>query len=335
MIPRIRSIKPEVHLDEELWDLEEQSGMPLYRLFTGLWNYSDRDGRFEWRPRRLKTVILPWWEGDFAAAMDTLAPKFIVRYEFEGRSYGWVRTFKKHQVINPKEQQSKLPPPPPSAIAANDNGQSLPEPVPVAPGIAQAAEKLASVTRGSRVGHASARVESGPATVGAAEITRAAPTPADTGGREGKGIGSRTGTGTQTRVRAHEESPPGVTHIRLFDSSVIIGAFSDLRREAGGGSFQQKRTDYDRAQSAVAWALEEDPKEPLAACRVSIKNFLEFSRGDKEGKAGGWPFWAWANDPGRWFTTVAAGDASMGRVGTEQEFTDAAQQNPEWMGDPR
>ena len=70
---RIRSIKPDIHLHEELWDLEQESRLPLFRAFVGLWNYADREGRFEWRPRILKPLILPHWEGDFEDILHALA----------------------------------------------------------------------------------------------------------------------------------------------------------------------------------------------------------------------------------------------------------------------
>lgn len=113
MRSRIRSIKPDVHLDEELWDVEQTSGMPLFRAFTGLWNYSDREGRFEWKPRTLKALILPLWNGSFADAMEALQEAgFLLRYEVRGRQYGLVRNFTKHQSINAREEESVLPPPP-------------------------------------------------------------------------------------------------------------------------------------------------------------------------------------------------------------------------------
>jgi hypothetical protein len=75
--------------------------------------YADREGRFEWRPRALKAVILPYWDGDFEAAMLTLAAAdFILRYEVDGKVYGWCRRFLKHQTPNPKEPPSTLPAPP-------------------------------------------------------------------------------------------------------------------------------------------------------------------------------------------------------------------------------
>ncbi len=109
---RIRSIKPEVGCDEELWDLEQESGLPLYRAYTMLWCYADREGRFEWRPRALKVKVLPYFEGDFERVLEALErSRFIVRYEVDGKSYGWVRTFAKHQAINGKEPPSVLPAP--------------------------------------------------------------------------------------------------------------------------------------------------------------------------------------------------------------------------------
>ena len=121
MKTRIRSIKPEVHLDEQLWDLEVETGFPIFRAFTALWGCADREGRFEWRPRSLKQLCLPYWDGDFAGVLDALmAAGFIVRYVVDGRHYGLVRTFKSHQVINQREAQSTIPGPPDDASHADD-----------------------------------------------------------------------------------------------------------------------------------------------------------------------------------------------------------------------
>lgn len=116
MSGRIRSIKPEAHLDEDLWDAElEEPGLHLFRSFTGLWCQADREGRFEWRPRQLKAAILPYWDGDFSRVLDALATRgFIQRYVYGGRTFGVIPTFKRHQYINGKEPESKLPAPPES-----------------------------------------------------------------------------------------------------------------------------------------------------------------------------------------------------------------------------
>lgn len=109
---RIRTIKPEAFLDEDLWDLGEESGLPVFQAFVGLWTQADREGRFEWSPRRLKVAILPYWEGDFSRVLDALCTRgFLVKYASGTRVYGSIRTFKKHQVINNKERKSEIPAP--------------------------------------------------------------------------------------------------------------------------------------------------------------------------------------------------------------------------------
>ena len=113
MRARIRSIKPEAFLDEVLWALEVETGLPIFRGFVGLWTQADREGRFEWRPMPLKAAILPYWDGDFSHVLDALATRdFVVRYESGARAYGVVRTFRRHQAINGKEPASDLPEPP-------------------------------------------------------------------------------------------------------------------------------------------------------------------------------------------------------------------------------
>jgi len=107
---RIRTIKPEAAADEALWDLGQGSGLPVFQAFFMLICYADRAGRFEWRPRALKAACLPYWEGDFGIVLDALADKgLLVRYEVEGKAYGLIRNFGKHQVPNKREPESTIP----------------------------------------------------------------------------------------------------------------------------------------------------------------------------------------------------------------------------------
>jgi hypothetical protein len=109
---RSRTIKPELYDDERLADLELKTGLPLFRIFTGLWCFADREGRFEWSPRSLRGKIHPCWDGDFGAALESLASaSYIIRYTVNGKDYGYVRTFKEHQPIHPREPRSLLPGP--------------------------------------------------------------------------------------------------------------------------------------------------------------------------------------------------------------------------------
>jgi len=110
--PRIRSIKPELFTDEELWELAEETGLPIAQAFIGIWCFADREGRFEWRPRALKAGILPYWDGDFSRVLDALTTRgFLVPYASGGKKYGYVRTFTRHQVVNNREVASELPGP--------------------------------------------------------------------------------------------------------------------------------------------------------------------------------------------------------------------------------
>jgi len=130
MIGRIRTVKPEIFSDEKLWDLSLESGLPLLQAFQGLWCYADREGRFEWRPRALKTLILPYWEGDFTRALEALErARYVVRYTVDGQTFGVVRNFTKHQRVNAKEQPSTLPPPP-VATRGNPGVAPVPDPSP-------------------------------------------------------------------------------------------------------------------------------------------------------------------------------------------------------------
>jgi hypothetical protein len=109
---RSRTIKPEIFDDEVLADLELKTGLPLFRVFAGLWCFADREGRFEWAPRSLRGSIHPCWDGDMGAALEALASRsYIVRYTVSGRDYGYIRSFKRHQHVHQKEQQSLLPDP--------------------------------------------------------------------------------------------------------------------------------------------------------------------------------------------------------------------------------
>jgi hypothetical protein len=116
---RIRTVKPGFFLNEELADLEHETGLPVRVAFVGLWCAADREGRFEWRPRRLKAAVLPYDDVDFSRVLDALATRgFLVRYASQGREYGSIPTFTEHQIVNARESASKLPAPP--ATPCND-----------------------------------------------------------------------------------------------------------------------------------------------------------------------------------------------------------------------
>jgi hypothetical protein len=109
---RIRTIKPEFFKHEGLFDLERETELPIRIAFSGLWTCCDREGRFEWRPRWLKSEILPYDEVDFSRVLDALVTRgFLEKYAIGSEIYGCIPSWKKHQVINNKELPSVIPAP--------------------------------------------------------------------------------------------------------------------------------------------------------------------------------------------------------------------------------
>jgi hypothetical protein len=109
---RIRTVKPETFEHEVLFDAEKDSGLPLRVAWIGLWTMCDRDGRFMWRPRQLKSNILPYDDLDFERVLDALwTHGFLVKYASDGNTYGCIPSWHKHQFINNKERLSEIPPP--------------------------------------------------------------------------------------------------------------------------------------------------------------------------------------------------------------------------------
>jgi len=108
---RIRTYKPEFFTHPLLADLDRNSQLPVRISLMGLWSCSDREGRFKWDARRLGAQILPYEHIDFEIILNILAEnKFIIKYEVDGKTYGFVPSFHRHQVINNREQESSLPP---------------------------------------------------------------------------------------------------------------------------------------------------------------------------------------------------------------------------------
>lgn len=108
---RIRTVKPSFFRHLGLYRAEKETGFPIRVAFEGLWTASDREGRFKWVPEELKLDCLPFDELDFSRVLDALVTRgFIVKYVVDSREYGWIPSFKDHQVINNREAASILPP---------------------------------------------------------------------------------------------------------------------------------------------------------------------------------------------------------------------------------
>lgn len=72
MMPRIRTVKPELFKHEDLYGAEVACQLPLRVAFVALFGCCDREGRFQWRPQRLKIEMLPYDDVDMAQVLDAL-----------------------------------------------------------------------------------------------------------------------------------------------------------------------------------------------------------------------------------------------------------------------
>jgi hypothetical protein len=281
MTGRIRTIKPQAHVDEDLWDADvAHPDLHLFRAFTGLWCQADREGRFEWRPRELKAAILPHWNGDFSRVLDVLATcGFLVKYTSDSREYGCVRTFKQHQFINGKEPASKLPPPPSETVgktkgSRKSNKETSPHSEPEKP----------------RVAHVSStgeeRDEDAPIHIPSSSSSLPVPLPVPEGGAGGEGsVAPRTEpeaaplVGPEVRFRMHRDwgpNPDSVAAVRTATlGSVTDGALQVFTGEFVGHFGQQAKevcTDGEWNQRWQKWVQRgwSDPKKRPKAPSESL-----------------------------------------------------------------
>ena len=107
-MPRARNIKPGFFENEDLPDID-----PLGRLlFIGLWLLADREGRLEYRPKKIKGQLFPYEDCDvnfYCHQLQSL--NFLTIYEITGTQYIQIDSFEKHQNPHPNEKESVLPGP--------------------------------------------------------------------------------------------------------------------------------------------------------------------------------------------------------------------------------
>ena len=111
-MPRIRSIKPQFWLDDNLATICRDARL----LFIGLWNMSDDYGVFEWRPKKLKMQIFPYDSDVTANTIEEWLELLqglgnITNFEHKGKKYGYIPGLNEHQVIKKPSQWRFAPPP--------------------------------------------------------------------------------------------------------------------------------------------------------------------------------------------------------------------------------
>lgn len=105
---RARSIKPGYFGNDILAECA-----PLARiLFAGLWCFADREGRLEYRVKKIKASILPFDDCDIDELVQELIDRrFVVVYCIEEAAFLQVVNFGKHQNPHMKEPESTIPAP--------------------------------------------------------------------------------------------------------------------------------------------------------------------------------------------------------------------------------
>lgn len=135
---RARNLKPGFFKNEYLAELD-----PLARiLFAGLWCMADREGRLEYRPKRIKAEVLPYDNCDIEKMLKLLYDRgFIVCYPENQFQYIAIPGFRKHQNPHHRETESTIPAPDmpqESPGQAQDKPESSPELAQEQPGTSRA-----------------------------------------------------------------------------------------------------------------------------------------------------------------------------------------------------
>jgi hypothetical protein len=123
---RIRTIKPDFFRHEELQDLSKKHGLEIMLVFIGIWTQCDKEGNFLFNHRQLSLDILPFLKIDMEKVLDVLGRhKYVLRYTKDGKDYGHIPTFKKHQMIFGSERKYTAKYPEFTGISEDVLGQSL------------------------------------------------------------------------------------------------------------------------------------------------------------------------------------------------------------------
>jgi len=107
---RVRQVRPDLFTNETFADLS----MTARVAFIGLTTCCDKNGRFEWRPRTLKSHIFPHDSLDFETIVAELERFiFVYKYFVDGAAHGQVVNWHSFQYIGNKEskQADTYPPP--------------------------------------------------------------------------------------------------------------------------------------------------------------------------------------------------------------------------------
>ncbi len=109
-MPRIRNIKPQFWIDENLGKISREARL----LYIGLWNLSDDTGVFEWRPDRIRVQLFPYDTDINSSTIEQWLNSLqdtgdIIAFTYNNNQYGYIKSFKEHQVINKPSKYTFAP----------------------------------------------------------------------------------------------------------------------------------------------------------------------------------------------------------------------------------
>lgn len=107
---RARNIKPSFFQNEDLAEVPPEGQL----LFIGMWMLCDRDGKMEWRPKRVRAALFPYTGAEVdvqGLAAELHRRGFIVLYTVNNVDYLKVVNFTKHQHPHQNEKSENLPEP--------------------------------------------------------------------------------------------------------------------------------------------------------------------------------------------------------------------------------
>jgi uncharacterized protein YlbG (UPF0298 family) len=141
-MPRSRNIKHNFFVNDELAEID-----PLGRLlFIGLWTIANYNGDLEYKPKKIKALVLPYDECDIEELMINLdKSRFISIYSMHGCKYIHINNFCKHQ--NPHKNEK-------------DKGTDIPE---YNPEYAQVIDSKGVAINRDKIDSCSDKIDSNPA----------------------------------------------------------------------------------------------------------------------------------------------------------------------------
>jgi hypothetical protein len=107
-VARARNIKPGFFQNEDLAELSFEARL----LYIGLWTMADREGRMEYRPKRIKAVVFPYDDfapGKIEKLLEQLRNNRFLHVYGSDPWFIWIPTFVRHQNPHKNERDSELP----------------------------------------------------------------------------------------------------------------------------------------------------------------------------------------------------------------------------------